>query len=142
MADVTISTVALPVTGAANKYGDGIAGATITVGQFVYRDAADSYKLKLADTTTAAKSAVVGISLHAATSGQPLRILTEGRITLGASLSVGMLYVLSGTSGAGAMCPVTDLDGTEYLTILGAASTTSVLDLHIWASGILSNTSI
>ena len=142
MADVTISTVALPVTGAANKYGNGTAGETIAVGKFVYRDAADSYKLKCADTTTAAKAAVVGISLHAATSGQPLRILTGGRITLGASLSVGMVYVLSGTSGGGAMCPVTDLDSTEYVTTLGAASTTVVLDLEIWASGILSNTSI
>lgn len=142
MADVTISSVATPLAGALNAFAWGTAGAAVALGDFVYRDSADSYKLKPADTTTAAKAAVVGIALHAAASGEPLRIQTAGRISLGATLSVGMVYVLSGTSGAGNMCPVTDLDNTEWLTLLGASSSSLILDLKLWVSGIQSQTSI
>lgn len=142
MADVTITSVATPLAGALNAFAWGTAGSAIALGDFVYRDSADSYKLKPADTTSAAKAAVAGIALNAAASGEPVRIQTAGRITLGASLSVGMVYVLSGTSGAGNMCPVTDLDNTEYLTLLGACSASATLDLKLWASGIYSQTSI
>jgi len=140
MADVSISAV-LPVPGAANAYGDGIAGTSVAVGDWVYRDAADSYKVKPADSSSSAKAAVVGIALHAATSGQPVRFQTAGKAVI-SGLSVGMVYVLSETSGGGNMCPVTDLDNTEYLTLLGAASGSAILDLKLWATGIQSSTNI
>ena len=99
MADLTI-TVANVAKGTGASTTNGTAGATITAGQVVYLDSADSrYKLADTDSATAAVRAPVGIALHAALSGQPLQILTGGLITIGATTVVGVPYYLSGTAG-------------------------------------------
>lgn len=141
MADLTV-TSAVPVAGALNAFANGTAGEAISVGDWVYRDAADSYKFKLADATSSAKAAAVGVALSTSSSGQPLRIQTAGRVTLGATLEVGMVYTLSGASGTDNMAPVTDVDSGEYVTILGVASTSAILDIGINATGILSAVNI
>lgn len=142
MADLTI-TNAIPVAGAANAFADLIAGESIATGDFVYRDAADGYKAKLGDGTSAAKANVVAMALHNATAGQPLRGQTKGRVTLtGPTLDVGMVYVLSGTAGSDNVAPVTDVASGSYVTTLGVASTSAILDLDINPTGILSATNI
>src|SRR5262245_61829394 len=87
-----------PGTGA--TYIDVIAGATITAGQPCYLDASDSNKAKLAITTNATTARVRGISLHGAASGQPLRLQTGGNINPGATVTVGIIYVVSDNAGA------------------------------------------
>lgn len=142
MADLTI-TNAVPVAGARNTFGDGFVNGAVSVGRLLYRDAADSFKVKLGDTSSAAKAAIVGIALHNASSaGQPMRIQTAGRVTLGTTLVVGMVYVLSGTADGGRLCPVTDVDTGELVTVIGVASTTAILDLRIWPTGIVSASDI
>lgn len=140
MADLTI-TSAVPVAGSELVYGDGIAGATFAPGLLAYRDATDGYKLKLAITSSQAAAEVVGMALHISVSGQPLRILRGGEVTLGTTLAVGQVYCLSGGS-TGLLCPVTDVDSGEYVTIVGVASTTTVLKLNIWNTRVLSATNI
>lgn len=143
MADLTI-TNATPVTGAANAFGDGTAGSTtISRGMAVYRDTTDSYRYKPADSSSAAKATVVGLALNTSTAaGHPMRVQTRGQVTLGTTLEVGQVYVLSGTSNGGKICPVTDIDSGEYVTVLGVASSTTVLDLDINVTGIVSATNI
>jgi hypothetical protein len=133
MADLTI-TAANVIAGASATTRVGTAGAAITAGQAVYRDAADG-KFKLADANsgTAAARSPKGIALHAAAAGQPLVIVTSGPVTIGAALTAGVAYYQSSTPGG--ICPVADLVTGAYPTVLGMASSTTVLDVQIDESG-------
>lgn len=100
------------------------AGATITAGQVVYKDAADSDKLKLAGAAgTATIAEAYGIALVAASSGQPCAVLRKGVLTIGGTVVVGTRLVLSATTGA--MCPEADLLTTEKVTHVGDPITTA-----------------
>ncbi|WP_297842915.1 hypothetical protein [uncultured Roseibium sp.] len=134
MADLTI-TAANVVKGVGAKTEAGTAGATITAGQAVYRDSADGkYKLSDADSATAAVRGVRGIALNGASDGQPLTILKEGLLTIGATLTAGTMYYLSDEPGG--ICPVADLATGDYPTAIGIATSTSVLDVKINESGV------
>tara|TARA_R110000822_G_scaffold89133_3_gene206098 strand:- start:454 stop:867 length:414 start_codon:yes stop_codon:yes gene_type:complete len=135
MADITI-TAASVVRGPTAKLETGTAGATITQGQPVYRDATDGlYKLSDCNSATAAVRAVRGIALNAASTGQPLTIAKSGPVTIGATLVAGVAYYLSGT--AGGICPVADLTTGDYPTVLGIATSTTVLNVDIQSSGAI-----
>lgn len=118
-------------------FDQGTAGATITAGQTLYIDTSDSNKLKLGDcdSATAAVRTCAGIALHAALSGQPIRYQTGGSITIGATaaMTVGHTYLLSDT--AGGIMPSADLEAGDYTSILGVATSTSVLLIRILNSG-------
>lgn len=134
MADISI-TAANVVPGQNATVTGGTAGATIAAGKAVYRDPADlKWKLADCDSATAAERDVRGIALNGASNGQPLDVLTEGDITLGAVLTAGVAYYLSGT--AGGICPVGDLASGDYPTLIGIAKSTSVLSVKINASGV------
>lgn len=133
MADLTI-TAANVAAGSGAKKTTGTAGATITAGQVVYLDAADSkYKLADCDSATVAARSPVGIALHAASNGQPLTVLTSGPVTIGATVTGGVAYYLSGT--AGGICPIADVASGDYVSIIGIATSASVLDVKIHESG-------
>jgi hypothetical protein len=68
----------------------------------LYADEADGKKLKLADANLSdAAAEVVGIALHAAAAGQPLKYVElDEDFTPGATLTSGTTYILSGTAGA------------------------------------------
>lgn len=134
MADLSI-TAANVVAGSGARRTTGTAGATITAGQAVYLDASDS-KYKLADnnSATAAVRSPDGIALHGAANGQPLTILTSGPVTIGATLTAGATYYLSDTPGG--IAPAADLATGEYATIIGIATSTTVLDVDIHESGV------
>lgn len=133
MADLSI-TAASVVKGANAVTESGTAGATITAGQVVYRDASD-LKCKLADcnSATAAVRSPRGIALNGASDGQPLVIQRSGEITIGATLTVGSTYYLSAT--AGGIAPLADLGSGDYPTVIGVAKSTSVLVLSFTEAG-------
>lgn len=134
MADITITPTNV-VAGGSSVTVDGTAGAAITAGQVVYRDAATGrYLLADCDSGTAAARSPVGIALNGAAIGQPVEVLTRGAVTIGATLTAGVAYYLSGT--AGGICPVADLTTGDYPTILGIATSASVLDVLIHESGV------
>ncbi|MDX0007827.1 hypothetical protein GOB40_13900 [Sinorhizobium meliloti] len=138
MADLVI-TAANVVAGAGAKTTSGTAGAAITAGQVVYLDSTTTGKWQLSDSdaaTAAARGqgANVGIALNGAANGQPLEVLTEGPITLGAVLTAGTAYYLSPTPGG--IAPLADLLTGDYVTLLGLATSTSVLNLDIQYSGV------
>jgi hypothetical protein len=133
MADLSI-TAASVLAGSGATTARGTAGATITAGQLLYLDSSDN-ELKLADSNdTAAKATVVGVALHASLDGQPLAYLTSGNITIGATVSLGKVYVLSTT--AGGIAPIDDIASTEYISVLGVATTTAIITVNIQNSGV------
>jgi hypothetical protein len=136
MADLTI-TAASVIAGSGAKIVSGTAGASITAGQVVYKDTSDSDKLKLADndSATAAVRSPVGIALHAAASGQPLSYVSRGPVTIGATIAAGGVYSVSSTPGG--ICPVADIATGDYNTVLGVATSTTVLDVLIHSSGVV-----
>jgi hypothetical protein len=133
MADLSI-TAANVVAGAGSTKRSGTAGATVTAGQVVYLDSATN-TLKLADndSATAAVRSPVGIALHGATANQPLTYLSAGPITIGATVAVGDVLCLSST--AGGICPAADIAAGDYNTIIGIATSTTVVDVNFQESG-------
>lgn len=134
MADLTI-TAANVVAGSGASVRHGTAGATITAGQVVYLDSSTStYKLADNNSATAAVRSPTGIALNGAASGQPVGVLTRGPITIGAALTAGVAYYLSDTPGG--IGPVADLASGEYPTIIGIATSTTVLDVDLLEAGV------
>lgn len=132
MADLVI-TAANVIADPSATIEHGTAGAAVTAGQMVYEDAATG-TFKLADSNgAAALRSPVGAALHAAAIGQPLAICKRGPITIGAALTAGVAYYLSDTPGG--ICPVADVGSGEYATIIGIASSASVLKMKIQESG-------
>jgi len=133
MADITI-TAANVIAGSGSKRVSGTAGATITAGQAVYLDTADSkYKLADADGAVGVRSPA-GIALNGASNGQPLAVLTSGPITIGGTVTAGVAYYLSPNPGG--ICPVADVLSGDYPTIMGIATTTAILNIKIQESGV------
>lgn len=135
MADIAI-TAANVLKGANAKTKRGIAGATITAGQWLYEDSTDSFKLKLADANASlATSNCVGCSLHGALAGQPIEYdYEDDDFTPGGTLSLSVaadsgVYVLSGT--AGGLAPMDDLAAAMYPVVLGVAKSTTKMNLKI-----------
>lgn len=128
MADLTVT--------AANVVGygttkDGVAGGTITAGMALYMNA--SGQLVAGSSAAAASAVAVGIALNGGASGQPIKYQIGGNINLGATLAVGKVYVV-GTSGG--IAPVDDIAGSEYVTVLGIATTAALLKMGIVVSGV------
>jgi hypothetical protein len=134
MADLAITAASvLPGTGA--KIVEGTAGASVTAGQVVYLDSsANSYKLADCNSATAAVRSPAGIALHASATGQPLAVATAGPVTIGATLTAGVAYYLSGTPGG--IRPVADNTTGDYPVILGIATSTTVLNVKIQEAGV------
>jgi hypothetical protein len=133
MADLTI-TAANVVAGANATIREGTAGVALTAGQAVYLDSASSsYKLADCNSATAAVRSPKGIALHAAAIGQPIAILTEGLITIGAAVAVGVPYFLSGTPGG--IRPVADNVSGDYVTYVGIGKSTTAIDVRFHESG-------
>ena len=134
MADLSI-TAANVVAGSNARVVNGTAGATVTAGQVVYRDATTKkFGLADCDSATAGVRVAFGIALNGASDGQPLAVLTEGDITIGATMTAGLAYYLSPT--AGGIGVVGDLSTGDYPTLIGIAKSTSVLAVEINASGV------
>lgn len=111
------------------------AGAAITAGQAVYLDSSTS-TWKLADADASALTAdCAGIALCTGVVGQPLVVQTDGTLTIGATMVLGEPYFLSDT--AGAIIPKGDLASPLRTTIIGVATSTTVLTLRLFTSGVV-----
>jgi hypothetical protein len=134
MADLSITAAnCVPVAPALIGYGT--AGATITAGQAIYLEASsNTWKLADNNSATAEARAATAIALNGAASGQPLGYLSSGSVTLGATMTAGVVYYLSAT--AGGICPVADLTSGQYPCAVGIATSTTVLKLGFNASGV------
>lgn len=135
MADITI-TAANVVKGSNAKTKYGVGGATIAQGKVLYRDATTG-KMLLADAgalATLPLNADYGIALQGVSDNQPIEFLTEGDITIGATLVVGETYVVSET--AGGIAPIGDLLTGDFTCLVGIAKTTAILSVKFHTVGV------
>ena len=112
----------------------GIAGGTITAGLPVYRGSDGLMYAADAAGASALVRTPRGIALNGASAGQPVDYQKSGEITIGATMTAGVTYYLSGSGG---ICPLADVGGTEYLCIVGIAKSTTVLSIGFNYSGVL-----
>ena len=128
-----IETQVIPASGATVKRYT--AAATITAGQVIYDSG--SYVASLADANASeATSQAKGIACNGASTGQPVDVLTDGTITIGAAAAPteGVPYFLSKT--AGGICPIADLTTTDtYITYLGMGTGSNALSVKIHITG-------
>lgn len=133
-ADLTI-TAANVIKGSNGVVKHGTAGASVTAGKVLYYDSATgTWKLADNNSATVAARSPRGIALHAAEANQPLAVHTGGDITIGATLTPGVVYYLSDTPGG--IGPVADLASGEYPTVIGIAKSASVLAVSFQEAGV------
>lgn len=129
MADISVTAASVVPQGGARVV-HGTAGATVTAGQVVYREASSGkYKLADNDSATAEVRSAGGIALNGASDGQPLAVATAGPVTFNAVLTAGTEYYLSGT--AGGIAPRADVTTGDDPVRVGMARSTTVLDIDI-----------
>ena len=134
MADISI-TAANVIKGSNAVVEAGTAGATITAGQIVYKDADDGrYKLADCDSATVAAKSPRGVALNGASNGQPLSIARSGDVTIGGTLTAGTAYYLSPV--AGGIAPLADVLSGDNVVLLGLAKTTAILTIDIQDTGV------
>lgn len=135
MADLSV-TAANVVKGSNAVVEHGHAGETITAGQVVYLDTSTMLYMKAdADAATALARTPRGIALNGASLNQPLAVQTRGDITIGATLTPGTTYYLSGAT-AGGIAPLADVGTGEYFVVIGVAKSAAVLALALTYSGV------
>lgn len=114
------------------------ANTHLTQGMAVYLDPTSvQWKKALGDSSTDSGfgSLNVGIVLNEAYAGQPVTVQTGGPITIGAAVVKGTIYFLSSAGAAGGV--TADVPGAgKFVTKLGEAVSTTVINLDIDASGI------
>jgi predicted transcriptional regulator len=132
MTDLVVTASSVAKVSGSTKYG--IASDAITAGQAVHKLASDGLVyLSDADHATVAKHAVDGIALNNAASGQPVAYLEDGVIAAGATVTVGEIYVLSGT--AGGIAPEADLASGDFVSVIGVGISAANIRLGIINSG-------
>lgn len=139
MADLTITAANVRVKNAATGLHRVQAGEANTHGQSVYLKASDSkwYKADADLSAEAAGSGGLGIVMVPAGAMDDYFYIAKdpgGAIDIGATLTQGEIYVLSGTPGG--VCPEGDLSAGERVTIIGVGANPSTLNLLFQATGV------
>ena len=141
MASLTITVASVLHPASSPRLSLNIAGEALLRGQVVYL-AADSKWYKAIASGTAIQagngeaSSKIRIAMADVSTGQLVPLLEPGQqYTVGATLTLNVLYVLSATSGL--ICPNTDLVTGNRFTPLGYATTTAILDFQPNSTGLL-----
>ena len=132
MADLTV--VAANVKPAASTVTKkGIAGEAISAGESVFKAADGGIELCEND-QAALDAACIGVALNDAAVDQPIEYAITGDVNMGAIMTIGQTYVVGAAPGG--IAPEVDVIATEFLTVIGVATTTSNLKLGILQSGV------
>lgn len=135
MADLSVTAAnCVPVAGTGIiEYGT--AGATLAAGKPIYLESStNTWKLADNNSATAEVRQATALCLTGSSAGQPVAYMRSGQVTLGATMTAGVVYYLSDT--AGGICPVADLLTGEYPCTIGIATSTTVLQLGFNYSGV------
>ncbi len=106
-------------------------GGTVTAGMAVRKDASNN--IVAAANTSAANAEVYGIALNGGGAGQPVVVQRDGIVNLGATLSVGKIYVLS---ASGLISPADDVATADYISTICVAITAANCRIAIANSGV------
>jgi hypothetical protein len=133
MADYVITGADVrPAAGAAEQ--KIILGETLGSGVPIYKKSTDKKAYKADANASKEAATVIGITTTGGVAGQTALYLPSGnRITLSAVMAVGDIVHLS--AAAGGMGPDAPASGS-WVTVLGVAESTSVLNINIFNSGI------
>ncbi len=133
MADISITAANVLASAQATKK-TGVAAATITAGQTLYKLVAGTIGLADANGATPLFN-IEGISLHAALAGQPITYVTaDPQFTFGGTVAIGDVVIASAT--AGGIAPVADKVSGWYVTELGVAISTTKINMKLVAAGV------
>lgn len=130
---------ALSITAGSVKKGTGAttetwpAGETITAGQGTYLHT-DGKLYKTDTNDTAAKAELKGIALNGGAVDQPIQVQLGGEITIGATVAVGIWYVLGPTPGE--IIPTGDAAQDNFQTLVGYGKTAAILVLFFKTTNI------
>ena len=134
MADLTFGslTTGSTATGTPNL----TAAEAIGEGDACYKDTDGTYKkAESGDTDVKAVVVVIALTAAAAATDTFVGLRTGGKLKdSGTPFTAGTAYYLSAT--AGGICPFADLVSTDYVSLIGIASSTSVLDFTPNNSGV------
>jgi hypothetical protein len=131
MADLAVTPANVVIYAGAKKQ-VGVAGETIVAGKPLYLHT--DGRLKLADASTAAKAASVGVSLNGGAAGQPITYVRQGGLNPGGTVLVGTVYGVTDTPGG--IGPISERAAPDFVTVLGVGVTASRIALAIQASGV------
>ena len=109
------------------------AAELITAGQSVLVNAAGELELSENDLVVA-DAECAGVALTGANANHPCEYGIKGEVNMGAILSIGEVYVVG--AAAGAIAPTADPGSGDFRTLIGVATTTSLLKLGPLASGV------
>jgi hypothetical protein len=109
------------------------AGEAIDQGEPAYL-ASDGKYYQTDANDTAVKAQAKGIAITPASTDGYFLLTVDGLVNLGATLAVGQIYVCSATKGG--IAPYADLTTNDFVTILGVATTTALLDINLLVSGV------
>ena len=127
MADIAITTTQVVPTTDRTQIFSGKCGEAITIGQVVYKKAADNKLWKAIDTSAAA-AAAVGIAISSSVAAeQDVSYQKGGTITLGATASItaGAVYVLTDT--AGGISLEAERNTGDYMTYIGVGNASNAI---------------
>ena len=136
MADLSITAANVAASATATIDRQRNAGESFSAGQVVYLKSSDNKYYKAdANSGTAEARTPTGIALNTGVAGQPCAVVSaDTSLTIGATVTVGAVYVLSATPGG--IAPVADLVSGDYVTILGVGVTASTIKLNLVSSGV------
>lgn len=137
MADLTVTAANVETVSArSDQLKRGYAAEAITAGQPVHKLASDGLiYVSDADHATVAKRVCDGIAVNGAAQGQPVEYQSGGDINIGATVAVGVVYVLSDTLGG--IMPAADLEAGDATAVIGVGVTAANIRLGILNSGVL-----
>lgn len=138
MPDYTVTAASvLSSIGASSK--TGVAGATITAGQYLYVDTANDNVLKLADANgNALQRVVAGVALHGSASGQPIKYTSvDPDFTPGFTTAATGDIVILASDNAGAAAPASDATSGDYVTVVGVMSSSTKMNLKSTPAGAI-----
>lgn len=133
MADLSITAANVKAGSASTRVQLVQAGEAIDQGEPAYL-ASDGKYYQTDANDTAIKAQAKGIAITPASTDGYFLLAVDGLINLGATLAVGQIYVCSATKGG--IAPYADLTTNDFVTILGVATTTALLDINLLVSGV------
>ena len=133
MADLVITAANVVPDDDAIVVDGALCGATITAGDSVYVDEADSNKIKLCDGNDAASSVCAGVALCGSSDGQPISYCTIGRVIIGAAVAVGIAYYV--TDNAGGIGTWAEVQVASYATLVGIGVSTTKIEIAPLVTG-------
>jgi hypothetical protein len=131
--DLSITAANVKATAATSKVSRVPLGETITQGQAVYKKTTDNKYYKADCDAGSGADLAEGIAVTPGGNGEFGYVIFAGPLNIGATLTVGEIYVLSDV--AGGVRPKADNGTGDKVTILGVATSSSSLFVNPFASG-------